>query len=164
MIKNFNEFINENFYQNDNGNIYDKINAPFNSFLERVQERVDFVKTKITAKIQIINNAIETILEKFDNIIVGEPEIDIDSDLYSVNVKIHTNVPYDEEDESPARNLEDDLYSSFRNTDSTSNVFVEVETKPDEYGNCIINIESYVVMEKYLGIYTDIIKELGEEY
>lgn len=163
MIKNFNEFINESIYQNDNENFYDKINAPFNSFLERVQERVDIVKDKITAKIHIINNTIETILEDFENIIVGEPEIDIDSDLYSVNVKIHTNVPYDEEDESPARNLEDDLYNSFP-TDSTYNVFVEVETKPDDNGNCIINIDSYVVMEKYLGIYTDIIKELGEEY
>ena len=163
MIKKFNDFVNES-YQNDNENIYDKINTPFNAFLERVQERVEVVKDKITAKMQIINNAIESIYEEFGNIIVGEPKIDIDSDLYSVYVKFNTSVPYDEEDESPARNLEDDLFHLFENIDTTTAIFADVAMKPNDEGNCIINIESYVVMEKYLGIYTDAIKELGEEY
>ena len=162
MIKDYKRFINEN--HTNTLSVHEKINEPFTSFIERAQERLDSFKQLIAELLKEMDQAIEEVNESFNNIIVGEPEIEIYRDLSEITVKFHTNIPNNDEawetDESPAQDLEYNLnhwFGRFKNVRS------EIGYKADDEGNCTIELNMYVIDSDNFGEFTDAFKTFGEE-
>lgn len=165
MIHKFNQFINENNHQMKLS-VHKQINEPFANFIEQLQERVNMFKMRVAELLNEMDRVIERVSEEFEDLIVGEPEIKVDSDLSNIEVLLHTNIPNNEEswetDESPAQDLEYKLNRYFGNL---KNVRTEVNYKPDTDGNCAIELSMYVVdLDHFAEEYIDAYKALVEEY
>lgn len=163
MIRNFNQFINENLNDKRPLSIHEEINEPFADFLDNAQMRLNNFTERIGKLLHDMDIAIETTQEELADIIVGEPYIKVDNDLSNITVGFQTNVPNNDEtweaDDSPAIELEsrlDDLI------DSRSDVKVEIVYEPNEEGNCVIALHIFVLEEENFGDYTDALIKLGE--
>lgn len=165
MIQRFSQFLNESAGQGKLS-IHEQLNEPFAGFIERLQNRVNLFKVQVAELLNEMDRAIESIIEEFGSIIVGEPEFKVDSDLSTIEVLLHTSIPNNDEawetDESPAQDLEYKLNRYFGNL---KNVRTEVNYKPNADGNCAIELSMYVVDSDHFGDeYIDAYKTLGEEY
>ena len=163
MIQKFNQFINESFNDQRPLSIHDAINEPFSEFVSTAQERLDAFTSQISKLLNDMDVAIESTMEEFADIIVGEPTIKVDSDLSEVTVEFHTTAPNNDEawtaDESPALDIERRLRDFL---DDRNGVQVEIGSNPDEDGNCVITLHIYVIDVDNFGEYTDTLIKLGE--
>ena len=163
MIQKFNQFINENQHQ-DNISVYNAISEPYGNFIERIEDRINTFTERITYMTKKMDHAIESLLVEFNDVIVGEPIITVESDLSEIKVELHTNIPNNDEawetDESPAQNLEHELYL----TKVDDGVNVTIDSNPNEDGNCVIVIQRYIVDSENFGDYTDTLMQLGEDW
>lgn len=166
MIQKFNQFVNESAYDIDDAfSVHKEINEPFTIFVERAQERLDNFVDIIKHYLNDLDKAIEEVMTEFESIIVGKPIFDIESDLSEITVQIHTNVPNNDEaweamDGSPAQDLEHRLYDMLGDYPKVRS---EIFYKPNEDGNCIIELHSYVINEDAFDEYTDALILFGEE-
>lgn len=85
MIHKFNQFVNENNRQMTLS-VHEQINEPFANFIEQLQERVNMFKIRVAELLNEMDRAIERVSEEFEDLIVGEPEIKVDSDLSIIEV------------------------------------------------------------------------------
>ena len=166
MIKKYNQFVNESVYDMDDAfSVHKEINEPFTIFVERTQERLDNFVDIIKHYLNDLDKAIEEVMDEFESIIVGKPIFNIESDLSEITVQIHTNVPNNDEaweamDGSPAQDLEHRLYDMLGDYPKVRS---EIFYKPNEDGNCIIELHSYVINEDAFDEYTDALILFGEE-
>lgn len=165
MIQRFSQFLNESAGQGKLS-IHEQLNEPFTGFIERLQNRVNLFKVQVAELLNEMDRAIESVIEEFGSVIVGEPEFKVDSDLTTIEVLLHTSIPNNDEawetDESPAQDLEYKLNRYFGNL---KNVRTEVNYKPDADGNCVIELSMYVVDSDHFGDeHIDAYRTLGEEY
>ena len=164
MIRNFKQFINENFNDQRPLSVHESINEPFANFLDNAQMRLNNFTERIGKLLHDVDIAIETIQEELGGIIVGEPNIIVDKYLSDIRVEFHTNVPTNDEawaaDSSPTLDLESSLNTLM---DTRNEVQVEIYHEPDEDGNCIIILSLYIIDEENFGDYTDALTKLGEE-
>jgi hypothetical protein len=163
MIHKFNQFVNEN--RTNAVSVYDAINEPVNAFIERAKERLEIFIEKMQETAHEMDKAVKTVMEDFSDFVVGEPIITVDDDLSDITVMIHTNAPNNDEawkaDESPALELERRLSRYL----SDINIHIaDIYYKPDDDGNCIIELHTYLVDETHFGEYTDALAKFGEEY
>ena len=163
MIQKFNQFINESVSGAQNPlSVHEKINEPFAAFIEKAQERLNNFTEHITYLLGQMDKAIGEVMEDFDYAVVGEPEITVASDLEEIEVLIHTNIPNNDEAweayESPAQDLETRLYKWFKDY---KNIRTDIYYKPDEDGNCVIELKMYVLDSDIFGDFTDPLKALG---
>lgn len=163
MIQKFNQFINESVGAQNSLSTYEKINEPFTAFIEKAQERLNNMLDSLTYLVKQMDKAIGIIMEDFEYAVVGEPDITVASDFSEIEVKIRTNIPNNDEawraDESPAQDLErrlDEYLSDFKN------IRCEIYYKPDEDGNCIISLQSYIVDSDNFGDFTEALCALGQ--
>lgn len=161
MIQKFEQFINESHA----GGVFDSLRKPIDEFIERVEERTKIFTERIQEISDNMNKAVGVAMEEFGDIIVGEPIVNVDRDLSEISVQIHTNVPHygdaSNDEETPFDKLEDDVafwLNGFKEIRS------EVYYKPNDDGNCIITLKTYVVDEDNFGEFTDAISKFGEEY
>lgn len=163
MIQKFNQFINESASGAQNPlSVHEKINEPFAAFIEKAQERLDNFTSHITYLLGQMDKAIGEVMEDFDYAVVGEPEITVASDLEEIEVRIHTNIPNNDEAweayESPAQDLEARLNKWFA---EYKNIRADIYYKPDEDGNCVIELQMYVINEDVFDDFTDPLKAFG---
>ena len=163
MIQKFNQFINESASGAQNPlSVHEKINEPFTAFIEKAQERLNNFTEHITYLLGQMDKAIGEVLEDFDYAVVGEPEITVASDLEEIEVRIHTNIPNNDDAweayESPAQDLEARLDKWFA---EYKNIKAEIYYKPDEDGNCVIILQMYVINDDNFGDFTDPLKAFG---
>ena len=166
MIKKYNQFVNESAYDIDDAlSVHEEINEPFTLFVERAQERLDEFVDVIRHYLRDMDKAIEEIMTEFESILVDKPIFDIESDLSEITVQFHTNVPNNDEawkaNESPAQDLERRLYDMLGDYPKVRS---EIYYKPNEEGNCIIEIHSYVINEDAFDEYTEALILFGEDY
>lgn len=158
MIRNFKQFINENESRQNPMSIFPAINNPFTEFVERMEERVKTFSNRIYEMTSEMDNAIETILKDFEDVVVGEPVITAELDI--ITVEIQTSIPNNDEawaaDSSPALNLEKSLSRDYNDID----VDMDIDEKD---GNCVIILRKYMIDTDNFGDYTDIVEKLGEE-
>lgn len=163
MIQKFNQFINESFNDQRPLSIHEAIDKPFSEFISNAQERLDSFTSQVSKLLNDMDAAIETTMEEFADIIIGEPIITVDNDLSEITVELHTTAPNNDEaweaDESPALDIERRLRDLL---DVRNSVQVEIGSNPDEDGNCVITLHIYVIDEDYFGEYTDALIKLGE--
>ena len=163
MIQKYDRFINEN--HTNTLSVHEKINEPFTAFVERTQERLDSFKQLIAELLKEMDQAIEEVNESFNNIIVGDPEIEIYRDLSEITVKFHTNIPNNDDawetDESPAQDLE---YKLNHWLGRFKNVRSEIGYKAADEGNCTIELNMYVIDNDNFWEFTDAFKTFGEEW
>lgn len=166
MIHKFNQFINENNNRNNEVSVYDAINEPIAGFIDRAQERMDVFKESIAEIANLMDKAIETAVTEFDDVIVGEPIITVDSNLSEIEVMINTNVPNNDEaweaEESSTLELEDRV-SKWLN-DYKNGIRADIYYKPNDEGNCVIHIHTYVIDKENFGDFTDALMQFGEDY
>lgn len=160
-IPSFNEF-NRQKQDNNSSDIFKEISNPFNRFFERIDERINTFKEVINERVLHFQQYVEEIMEDFSNEIVGKPILEVDSDLRDIEVKFHTNIPNSDE----SFELMDDLERNIsRVLDSKyKNAWVDIENDPDENGNCVIRLQMDIVDSDILGDYTDVLRQLGEDY
>jgi hypothetical protein len=167
MIKKYNQFVNESVYDIDDAlSVHEEINEPFTLFVERAQERLDEFVDVIRHYLRDMDKAIEEIMSEFESILVGKPIFDIESDLSEITVQIHTNVPNNDEaweamDGSPAQDLEHRLYDMLGDYPKVRS---EIFYKPNEDGNCVIRLRSYIIDSDNFGDFTDALIKMGEDY
>jgi hypothetical protein len=165
MIQKFNQFINESTGAQNPMSIHEAINTPFANFAERAQERLDLFLGQIANILDDMDKAIEDVYTELEGSIVGEPIFDIASDLSEVTVLLNTNIPNNDEawkaDESPALDLEQSLFDMFENYPKVTS---EIYYKPNQDGNCIISLRSYVIDSDNFGDFTDSLAKMGEDY
>ena len=158
MIRNFKQFINENESRQNPMSIYPAINNPFAEFVERMEERVKIFSNRIYEMTSEMDNAIETLLADFEDVVVGEPVITANLDI--ITVEIQTSIPNNDEawaaDSSPALDLEKSLSRDYNDID----VDMDIDEKD---GNCVIVLRKYMIDTDNFGDYTDIVEKLGEE-
>ena len=164
MIQKFNQFINESNGAQNPLSVHEKINEPFAAFIEKAQERLNNFTEHITYRLERMDKAIGEVMEDFDYAVVGEPEITVESDLEEIVVHIHTNIPNNDEawhtDNSPTQELETRLYKWFAEYED---IRTEIYYKPDENGNCVIELKMYVLNDDVFGDYTEALKALGKK-
>ena len=162
MIKNYNQFINESNGAQNPLSVHENINEPFAAFIEKAQERLNNFTEHITYLLNQMDKAIGEVMEDFDYAVVGEPEITVASDLEEIEVLIHTNIPNNDEAweayESPAQDLETRLNKWFS---EYKNIRTDIYYKPDEDGNCVIELKMYVLDSDIFGDFTDPLKAFG---
>lgn len=160
MIRNFKQFITENESRQNPISIFPAINNPFSEFVERMEERVKTFSGRIFEMVSEMDNAIETILTDFENVVIGEPVITVNRDLDVVTVEINTSIPNNDEawaaDSSPALDLEKSLARDYDDID----VDMDIDEKD---GNCVIVLRKYMIDEDNFGELTDVVVKLGEE-
>lgn len=165
MIKNFNDFINENHTKVQ---LSDKITEPFNELIYRMKERTDLFEKKIKHILENINLAIDNFERTFESILIGEPTINISDDLSEISVTFDTNIPNNDEawedDESPAQELDYRVSRFIDKINLVKNVYASVEQTPNADGNCQITFSADVIDDEHFGDFTDAIIKLGEEY
>ena len=163
MIQKFKQFINESYNDQRPLSIHEAIDKPFSEFISNAQERLDAFTSQISSLLNDMDVAIESTMEEFADIIVGEPTITVDNDLSDVTVEFHTTAPNNDEawaaDESPALDIERRLRDLL---DVRNGVQVEISGNPDEDGNCVIALHIYVIDVDNFGEYTDTLIKLGE--
>lgn len=163
MIQKFNQFINESFNDQRPLSVHEAINEPFANFISTAQERLDTFTSKISKLLHDMDVAIESTMEEFADIIVGNPIITVDNNLSDITVELHTTAPNNDEaweaDESPALDIERRLRDFL---DERNDVQAEIGSNPDEDGNCVITLHIYVIDEDNFGEYTDALIKLGE--
>jgi hypothetical protein len=161
MIQKFEQFINESHA----GGVFDSLRKPIDEFIERVEERTKIFTERIQEISDNMNKAVSVAMEEFGDIIVGEPIVNVDRDLSEISVQIHTNVPHygdaSNDEETPFDKLEDDVAFWL---DGFKDIRSEVYYKPNDDGNCIITLKTYVVDEDNFGGFTDALEKFGEEY
>lgn len=164
MIRNFKQFINENFNDQRPLSIHESINEPFANFLDNAQMRLNNFTERIGKLLHDMDIAIETVQEELGDVIVSEPNIKVNALLSYITVEFQTNVPNNDEawesDSSPAVELE---YRLDELLDVRNEVEAKVQHEPNEDGNCVILLELYVLEEDNFGDYTDALAKLGEE-
>ena len=162
MIQKFNQFINESNGAQNPLSVHENINEPFAAFIEKAQERLNNFTEHITYLLGQMDKAIGEVMEDFDYAVVGEPEITVASDLEEIEVRIHTNIPNNDEAceayESPAQDLEARLNKWFA---EYKNIRADIYYKPDEDGNCVIELQMYVLDSDIFGDFTDPLKAFG---
>ena len=168
MIQNFNQFLNESA----NGkhlSVHEEINKPFSDFIDMAQERLNLFKYRFETLLHDMDIAIETVQEELSDIVVGEPIITVDKDLFEITVDFHTNIlnandnnlDITEEDDNAYLDLEKKLSNLL---DKRSEVFASIFYKSNEQGNCIIRLSLHVLNEDNFGEYTKVLRMLGEDY
>lgn len=167
MIKKFNQFINENANQNQ---VFQKINEPVSDFVDRIQERTKIFTERINELTASINKAVEDVMNELADVIVGDPIIEVASDLWDIEVNFNTNIPNDEnwvsnedDEESPAEELETRLVDIADYYDD-ARIRAGVLSKPNKDGNCVIYVRLYIVDKENFGEFADAISKFGEEY
>ena len=162
MIQKFEQFINESNGAQNPLSVHEKINEPFAAFIEKAQERLNSFTEHIAYLLNQMDKAIGEVMEDFDYAVVGEPEITVASDLEEIEVRIHTNIPNNDEAweayESPAQDLEARLNKWFA---EYKNIRADIYYKPDEDGNCVIELQMYVIDSDIFGDFADPLKALG---
>lgn len=166
MIQKFNQFITESNNTSNAFSVHEAINEPFASFFERAYERLDMYKEVIEEVLSEMDKVMEELATgEFDYAIVGEPTIKVDDDLSEVVITYNTNIPNNDEawksDDSPALNLESYLSRWFGDT---KYVDVEIYYKPDEDGNCIIELKVAGIDSDNFGDFADALEKLGEDW
>lgn len=168
MIQNFNQFLNESV----NGkhlSVHEEINKPFSDFIDKAQERLNLFKYRFETLLHDMDIAIETVQEELSDIIVSEPIIKVDNDLFEITVDFHTNIinadddnlDITEEDENAYLDLEKKLTYLL---DKRSEAHARIFYKSNEQGNCIIRLSLHVLNEDNFGEYTKVLRMLGEDY
>ena len=163
MIQKFSQFINENTNEHEPLSVHETINKPFADFIFTAQDRLDTFISRLTDLLHDMDIAIETAQEELADVIVGEPTIKVDKYLSDITVDFQTNVPNNDEaweaDESPALDLEQRVNNLL---DMRNGVRAEIYYKPNEEGNCIITLSTYVIDEENFGDFTEVLSKLGE--
>ena len=161
MIQKFEQFINESHA----GGVFDSLREPIDEFIERVNYRTKIFTERIQEISDSMNKAVDVAMEEFENIIVGEPVVNVDRDLFEISVQIHTNVPHhgdaSNDEETPFDKLEEEVLYWF---DRFDDIRADIYYKPNDDGNCIITLNAYVVDSDNFGEFTDAISKFGEEY
>lgn len=166
MIQKFKQFVNE-AVDNDQRplSVHETINEPFTEFISRAQERLEFFTKRIGELLHDMDEAIEDTQNYLGDVIVGEPTITVDTHLWDITAHLKTNVPNNDEawedDDSPATKLEHRLYDLL---DRRNEASVSIYHKPDEDGNCIIELEITVLRKEMFGEFTEALEKLGEEW
>lgn len=166
MIKGFDQYIKESV-ENDQRplSIHEAINEPFSEFISRAQERLEFFTERIGKLLHDMDEAIEEAQNYLGDVIVGEPEITVDTHLWDITAHLKTNIPNNDEawedDDSPASQLEDKVNNLLERRNEAS---ASIYYKPDEDGNCIIELEVSVLREDVFGEFTEALEKLGEEW
>ena len=168
MIQKFNQFINESANGAQNPlSVHEKINDAYFAFLTRAEDRFNMMRDKITEILDAMDKAIETAVEEFGDIIVGAPQVTVAYDLSDIEVKFETTIPNNDEawraDDSPAQDLERRLYNLFDARDDVK-INTEIYYKPNDEGNCVIRLHTYVIDSDIFGDFTDTFAMMGEDY
>lgn len=169
MIQKFSQFINESTSEaQPQLSSHEEINNKYSAFITRAEDRLDMMKYKITEILAAMDNAIESVLEEFKDIIVGEPQIVVGYDLSDIEIRFNTTIPNNDEawetDESPAQDLEyrlDSLFDDHRRKSVKINI--NISYKPNDEGNCVIELNTYVIDKDVFGDLTDTFVKLGED-
>jgi hypothetical protein len=168
MIQKFNQFINESASgaQNPLSNS-DKINDAYSAFLTRAEDRFNMMRDKITEILTAVDKAVETTVEEFGDIIVGAPQVIVAYDLSDIEIKFDTTIPNNDEvweaDDSPAQELERRLNNLFDVRDAVK-INTDIYYKPNDEGNCVIVLHTYVIDSDIFGDFTDTFAMMGEDY
>ena len=161
MIQKFEQFINESHA----GGVFDLLREPVYTFIERAQERMKIFTEKIEEISDEMNKAVDTAMTEFKDEIVGEPIVNVGRDLMEIEVSINTNVPHygdaDDDEETPFDVLEEKVNNWLGDFDG---IRAEVSHNPNDEGNCVITLRTYVVEEDNFGDFTDALATLGQEY
>lgn len=161
MIRNFNQFINENLNDKRPLSIHEEINEPFADFIDNAQMILNNFTERIGKLLHDMDIAIEAIQEELLDVIVGEPNIKVNALLSYITVEFQINVPNNDEDleeDSPVDELEDRLNNLL---DTRNEVEIKIH-EPNEDGNCVIILQLYVLEEDNFGDYTEALSKLGE--
>jgi hypothetical protein len=161
MIRNFNQFINENLNDKRPLSIHDEINEPFADFIDNAQMRLNNFTERIGKLLHDMDIAIEAIQEELWDVIVGEPNIKVNALLSYITVEFQINVPNNDEGleaDSTIDELEDRLNDLL---DTRNEVEIKIH-EPNEDGNCVIILQLYVLEEDNFGDYTEALSKLGE--
>jgi hypothetical protein len=166
MIQKFNQFVNENANHQTMNRVFQAIDAPVSDFVDRIQERTKIFVERINELTANVSKAVEDVMTECENIIVGEPIVDIDErSLWDVEIRFNTNIPNNDEawetDESPAEELDIRLYDIVKRYDG---VKASVLSTANEDGNCVICISADIVYKTNFGEFADAISKFGEEY
>ena len=168
MIQKFNQFINESTSGAQNPlSVHEKINDAYSAFITRAEDRLNMMRNKVTEILNAMDKAVETAVEEFGDIIVGEPQITVAYDLSDIDIKFDTTIPNNDEvweaDDSPAQELERRLNNLFDVRDAVQ-ITAEIFYKPTDEGNCIIRLQTYVIDSNIFGDFTDTFEKMGEDY
>jgi hypothetical protein len=161
MIRNFNQFINENLNDKRPLSIHDEINEPFADFIDNAQMRLNNFTERIGKLLHDMDIAIAAIQEELWDVIVGEPNIKVNALLSYITVEFQINVPNNDEGleaDSTIDELEDRLNDLL---DTRNEVEIKIH-EPNEDGNCVIILQLYVLEEDNFGDYTEALSKLGE--
>lgn len=99
---------------------FDEINAPFTKFFIRTQEKIDKLQEIIRGELHKLDVAIKATTEEFKDIIVGEPNIEVeDYNMTEITVTFNTNVPTntnetDDDEDTAADVLERKVFEFMR--------------------------------------------------
>lgn len=167
MIQKFDQFINESNGAQNPLSHSDKINDAYSAFLTRAEDRFNMMRDKITEILAAMDKAVETAVEEFGDIIVGAPQVTVAYDLSDIEVKFDTTIPNNDEvweaDDSPAQELERRLNDLFDVRDAVR-INTEIYYKPNDEGNCVIRLQTYVIDSDIFGDFTDTFSMMGEDY
>jgi hypothetical protein len=162
MIQSFNQYINEskNIFS-----VHETINKPFAEFINTAHDRLNAFTEHIQKLLIDMDTAIESVKDEFGSAIVGEPVITVDKYLSDITAKFNTTAPNNDEawkaEESQALDIEYRLMDMF---DDRNKVRAEIYHEPNEEGNCVIVLHTYVIDEDNFGDYIDVLTKLGETY
>ena len=168
MIQKFNQFINESTSGAQNPLSHaDKINDAYSAFLTRAEDRLNMMRNKVIEILAAMDKAVETTVEEFGDIIVGAPQVTVAYDLSDIEFKFDTTIPNNDEvwraDDSPAQELERRLNDMFDARDAVK-INTEIFYKPNDEGNCVIRLHTYVIDSDIFGDFTDTFAMMGEDY
>ena len=168
MIQKFEQFINESTSGAQNPLSHsDKINDAYSAFLTRAEDRLNMMRSKVTEILAAMDKAVQTAVDEFGDIIVGAPQVTVAYDLSDIEVKFDTTIPNNDEvweaDSSPAQDLEHRLNNLFDVRDAVR-INTEIFYKPNDEGNCVIRLQTYVIDSDIFGDFTDTFAMMGEDY
>lgn len=167
MIQKFDQFINESNGAQNPLSHSDKINDAYSAFLTRAEDRFNMMRDKITEILAAVDKSVQTVVDEFGDIIVGAPQVTVAYDLSDIEVKFDTTIPNNDEvweaDDSPAQELERRLNDMFDVRDAVR-INTEIFYKPNDEGNCVIRLQTYVIDSDIFGDFTDTFAMMGEDY
>lgn len=167
MIQRFNQYINESTSGQNPLSVHDKINDAYSSFITRAEDRLNIMRNEIAEILAAMDKSVERILEEFGSIIVGEPQITIARDLSEIEIRLDTTIPNNDEawemGDRPAEELELKLNDLFYKRESVK-INAEILYLPNDEGNCVIGLRTYVIDEDIFGDLTDTFAIMGKEY
>jgi hypothetical protein len=165
MIQKFNQFVNESSNGAQNPlSVHEKINDAYSAFLTRAEDRLNMMRNKVTEILAAMDIAVETAVKEFGDIIVGAPQVTVAYDLSDIDIKFDTTIPNNdwEADDSPAQELERRLNDLFDVRDDVK-INTEIFYKPNDEGNCVIRLHTYVIDSDIFGDFTDTFSMMGEK-